>query len=110
MKTPVILAAIAIGTMVSTACLGDTMRCGNKLVRSGNSTAEVLLTCGEPTLREVSSLERDKTEQASATGSTSSSVQVRVEKWTYNQGAGKLLKILTFRDGELISIETGARM
>lgn len=110
MRTTLSLAALVTGIIVSMACLADSMRCGNKLVRSGYSSAEVLLTCGEPILREVSSLERDKTEETAATGSTSSSVQVRVEKWTYNQGAGKLLKILTFRDGELISIETGTRM
>jgi len=110
MRTILLVAVLAIGPMVSMTGFADSMRCGNKLVRSGSSSAEVLLVCGEPILREVSSLEKDKTEETSVTGSTSSSVQIRVEKWTYNQGSGKLLKILTFRDGELVSIETGTRM
>ncbi|KPK40639.1 MAG: hypothetical protein AMJ69_01420 [Gammaproteobacteria bacterium SG8_47] len=110
MKHPALLFVLATGVTMASSGLADTMRCGNKLVRSGDASSTVVLICGEPTFKEVSSLEKDKVEDTQAAGATSSSVEVRVEKWTYNQGAGRLLKILTFRDSVLVSIDTGARM
>jgi hypothetical protein len=33
----------------------------------------------------------------------------RVEQWSYRQGKGKLIRLVTFRDGKVSAIENGMR-
>lgn len=62
----------------------DALKCGNHLVNIGDTEYQVIEHCGEPSYREGN-------------------------RWTYNQGAGALLRILTFADGTLQSIVLGNR-
>jgi hypothetical protein len=92
------------------------MRCGSKVIAPGNTKAKVLLTCGEPLLREV--VEEKGFEQTEGeiqtlesgdttfSASTSSSI-TKVEKWTYNLGENQFLRILTFEGDKLVNIELG---
>ncbi len=110
----------------------DTIRCGTKLVGVGSTKVEVMMRCGDPLLKEHlsvqvtggSSIIRNPaiapSSSLNSSGSTlnsniaqrrvySSSYQ-DVERWTYNFGNGKLLKMLIFTGGELTAIEDGERM
>lgn len=58
------------------------IRCGNELVRVGDPTIELLQTCGEPDLREL--LKTDG---------------LIVEKWTYNCGSLRFMRIITLKGG-----------
>lgn len=102
-----------------------TMRCGSKVISVGDSKAEILLKCGEPMLKEsVGTKEESRRIDIPLTSEPSGetddadpavirnkeSVTKTVDHWTYNQGSGKLLKILVFEGSELVEIATGNRI
>ena len=78
------------------------LRCGSKLVVEGDPTATLLIKCGQPLL--VEELTRTaQTEQGELT-------QVKAgERWTYDQGKGKFMQIVTIHNGVVESIENGPR-
>jgi len=64
------------------------MRCGVELVRVGDPTIQLLQRCGEPDLKEL--LNTDG---------------LIVEKWTYNCGSLRFMRIITLRGGVIRKIE-----
>jgi len=72
------------------------VRCGSKLIDTGDFAAYVLQRCGEPESRQIIS---------GATGADSPVV----EQWVYDFGTSKPLKVLTFVGGRLQRIEDGPR-
>ena len=64
------------------------MRCGTQLVQVGNPTIELLQPCGEPDLKEL--LNTDG---------------LIVEKWTYNCGSLRFMRIITLKGGVVYRIE-----
>ena len=112
---------------VSAASFADSMRCGNKLISTGDSKAEVLIKCGEPLLQETIAIE-ESTEYAAlalkypglykrgllrsnngVVGRTTTLTQ-SIDQWTYHRGQGRFLGILYFEGGKLVAIEDGDRM
>lgn len=119
---------ILIIVIVSSPGYADSMRCGNKLVSTGDKKAEVLIKCGEPLLRETIAIE-EKAEYAElalkypllykhgllknrdgAVIGRETSISRPIDQWTYHMGQGQFLRILIFNGGELIAIEDGDRM
>ncbi|WP_163832648.1 DUF2845 domain-containing protein [Spartinivicinus ruber] len=107
---------------VSVNTYADSMRCKNRLVSTGDSKAKVLLTCGEPMLKEdhsytvsekVNSDIYRHNQQYNGVNAHGASREItrliNVEKWTYNPGRNKFLRIVTFKEGKIDSIETGER-
>jgi hypothetical protein len=74
------------------------LRCGHELVQEGESTAQLLLACGDPMLRQTITTARRR----SATAKVE-------EQWTYNFGPGTLLQIVTLEGGRISKIEDGER-
>ena len=68
------------------------IRCGTDIVRLGTSTFELIQKCGEPDLKETIEA-REETS----------------ERWTYNCGTGRFIKVLTIRRGKVSRIEEGDR-
>ena len=58
------------------------IRCGTQLVRVGDPTIQLLQRCGEPDLKEL--LNTDG---------------LIVEKWTYNCGSLRFMRIITLKGG-----------
>ncbi len=56
------------------------MRCGGKLVAIGDTEYQVLRKCGEPSYKAAN-------------------------RWIYDRGAGRFIKILKFGNGKLLFIE-----
>ena len=83
-------------------------RCGPNLILTGDSKEEVLLKCGEPSFSELASLESGRRygEDFYHGGGPGRSTYF-VEKWYYNCGPHKFIKILTFRNGIVRGIESG---
>lgn len=86
----------------------DSLRCGNKLVGTGDSTYDVRVRCGEPafTTRRV--------EYRTAAGwlpgtSASHTVEVVIEEWTYDFGPQRFVQHLLFEQGRLIAVVAGHR-
>jgi hypothetical protein len=64
------------------------IRCGHQLVRVGDPTIQLLQRCGEPDLKEL--LKTDG---------------LIVEKWTYNCGSLRFMRIITLKGGVVYRIE-----
>jgi hypothetical protein len=76
--------------------------CSEQIVSVGDSKADVLAKCGEPSLKDTHVEEfREKLDGATRT------VFVTVEEWTYNLGPSRFVRILTFRNSKLSGIRTG---
>ena len=88
----------------------DSMRCRGKIVSTGDTSTKVLLTCGEPLLKEVVEIKKTKYSDSGKKNPKTEESEVFIEKWTYGFGKGRLLKILTFQEGVLVKIEAGGRM
>ena len=73
-------------------------RCKGKTVRAGDTTTVVQMRCGQPFDRQYVGVEKIGNKW------------VTVERWTYDQGTGKFLKILEFHEGILAKIRNGPRM
>ena len=65
-----------------------TIRCGTEIVNVGDPTIELLQKCGEPDLKELI-----KTDG------------FIIEKWTYNCGSKRFMKIITLKGGNVQRIE-----
>ena len=76
--------------LMAAQTLARGFRCGTELVSVGDSTWEVLHKCGEPDLKELIK-----------------SNGVNVEKWTYNCGSLRFIRILTFSGGALRAVKSG---
>jgi hypothetical protein len=92
------LGALLMASVLGSASVAQagSLRCGGRLVKEGDSTAEVQMKCGEPTTRDRRIELFD--------GAWSS---VTIDEWTYNLGPNDFVRILTFVNGILRRIETG---
>ena len=68
-----------------------------KLAQEGDTTAEVQADCGRP-------LSKESVGRVKVNGTT-----VNLDRWTYDLGEGKFLKLLEFHDGILVDVNDGLR-
>lgn len=102
MKRYLDVGAVLALLLVSIPASADAMRCKNTLITEGDTTAEMLLKCGEPMLREA--LSRNEENQFG--------ILVPVtygERWTYNFGKNEFMRFVTVRNGIITDIENGPR-
>lgn len=86
--------------VVPLQCAADSYRCGRKIVRSGDSSAELLRICGEPRHRD-----RGKA-SIKVNGSLR---EASVQRWYYKKGARSLERIVVIHNGRIAAIEVGSR-
>jgi hypothetical protein len=76
--------------------------CGDRIISVGETKADVLAKCGEPFTKtshqEALRQELDR--------STSRTVFVTVEEWTYNFGPDRFMRVITLRNGKVTDIRT----
>jgi hypothetical protein len=95
-------------TLAAAAPAEAALRCGNLLIRNGDTQGEVLAKCGEPT--EV--LERTAPEPTVVWAHGRRYVQHgpdhgrTVTFWVYNFGSSRLMHRLRFEDGVLVHSKT----
>jgi hypothetical protein len=77
--------------------------CGDRVISTGDTKADVLIRCGEPFFK-TSHQEELKERTSEISGRT---VTVTVEEWTYNFGPQRFMRIITFRNGIVIEVRTG---
>ena len=87
-------AALTLAVACGPALADRGMRCGQSLIRPGDTKVDVLALCGEPLLREIVS------------GGAGAESDV-VEQWVYSFGAQRFMRVLTFRGLHLRDIESG---
>lgn len=101
-------AAAALGLLLAGPAAADAMRCGNKLVRQGDTQTAVRELCGEPSDVQVRSILRQPAiwRNGRRYYLGDAVVEVPVEVWTYNFGPYKLMRRVRFVDGLIDEIET----
>jgi hypothetical protein len=88
----------------------DTLRCGSRLVSTGDGKDKVRALCGEPS--DIAFAGTIGRRSIPGYGPYDYSyigpawVELPVEIWTYNLGSGKLLRKLRFVGDELVEIRT----
>lgn len=78
------------------------LRCKGRLIDVGESAAEVLALCGDPSMRIVSSV---PVRAAVASGFTRLAGFATSEQWVYDRGWGKFPAVLYFDDGTIRRID-----
>lgn len=78
----------------------DSYRCGRKLIRTGDSSADVLRVCGEPGHKDRAA------EVMQVNGSRKS---ISVERWYYKKSRRSLTRVVFIHQGKVIAIGTGDR-
>ncbi len=94
------------------------MRCGTHIITRGDPQAKVLRYCGEPTqtssrfITRASSYSDYRNRQRIGVAGNSGqhefyfSEEVLVEDWIFNLGPNKLMRKVTFENGEVVKVDT----
>ncbi|WP_027710193.1 DUF2845 domain-containing protein [Zooshikella ganghwensis] len=85
----------------------DSLRCGQYLIKGGESTIEVLNICGEPILKENLGTVAEE-HDLNNTGTRVRISEEVVNRWTYGK-KGDLYKYVIFHNGQVRSVQTGGR-
>lgn len=101
------LAAVA-AALAAPAAAGDGMRCGSRLIRSGDARSEVRAYCGEPDDVQTRTILRRPVfdVQGRRVFFGDGLIEIPVETWTYNFGPNKLMRRVRFVDGLVDEVET----
>ena len=94
------LFVLAIAVTLPPSVMADSYRCGRKLIRTGDSSVQVLRVCGQPEAR-------DRGQAKVRVNGIAKSVSV--QRWHYRQGARSLPRIVNIHRGRVVSIEVGNR-
>jgi hypothetical protein len=101
------LVAVAIG---STAQATDSLRCGSRLVHTGDGKDKVRTLCGEPSdVAFVGTIGRRGFPNYGPYDYSyfgPAWIELPIEVWTYNFGSTRLLHKLRFEGDELVDIRT----
>ncbi|WP_340677654.1 DUF2845 domain-containing protein [Paraglaciecola sp.] len=92
------LSSLLFFTLFSSMAIADSFRCGNDLVRTGDTSIEVKLKCGPPF--DIEYIGQSKVNNQ----------YVNIDRYTYVPEKGKFVKILEFHDGNLVKILIGPRV
>lgn len=90
---------LAMSVFIDTT-FADSFRCGRKVVRTGDSPADLLRSCGEPRYKDRGY------ENIRVQGSQK---KARVERWYYKKSSRRLEQIVVIHKGRIIAINTGQR-
>ena len=108
MRIPLLVGLAVIGAALTAPAHADSMRCGNQVIRDGDSRAEVRTFCGEPVDVQTRTILRRPVYnlQGRLVYSGDGLIEIPVETWTYNFGPNKLMRRVRFVDGIVDEVET----
>ena len=93
--------------MGSVTAYADCLRCESNVVCPGDSTADLILKCGQPDYQEEAAYSTTGSISGSRRGSASVDVTTqKVENWFYNCGEGRFLRVVEVTRGKITSIKT----
>jgi hypothetical protein len=96
---PCLLSLVILVTS-SPVCDADSYRCGRKLIRTGDSKADVLRVCGQPIAKD----------RGRANVNIDGGIRdVAVERWHYKRSSRSLAHIVNIYRGQVVSIDVGSR-
>ena len=104
-----VLGALVAASVASPAA-ADTLRCGSRIIKEGDTQDKVLAVCGEPAQQSRAWIERaPQYELGGQWYSYPGTEFVPVDLWTYDFGPNRLMQRVRFVAGLLVSIETLGR-
>lgn len=108
MRTPIIAVALYASLLSPAVVRAEYLRCGSKVVETGDSQSTVRFKCGEPAEVARQSAMRRPTfvRNGRVFYGGDDLVEVPVEVWTYNFGPNKFMRRLRFVGGVLEEIVT----
>lgn len=110
MKNTMVLVSVLLLLALSNLGYADMMRCETgRVVSSGDTTADVLTRCGEPTQQESRRdcpKPRASKSRAGRQRSFHETDCVTVDTWTYDFGPRRLVQALIFKNNRLEAIQT----
>ena len=98
-----ILPILVVAPLCGAAVADETFRCGQWIVTSEMTVAELRAKCGEPASRESS--KQDVLVRNRNNGLMRRVGETVVETWTYNRGTQAAPMIVTIVDGRIKSID-----
>lgn len=109
---------LALGLLSAGAppAAADALRCGRKLVSDGDTLYDVRTRCGDPD-NQIHRVEQRTVSQwvqgpciAGRCGQyVQRTIEITIDEWTYDFGPHQFISYVTFENGRLISIVSGAR-
>jgi hypothetical protein len=96
-----IACTLVVGSARNATAGRETLRCGTISVRLGATTAEVLDRCGPPNEMEPT---RDDVSWVQS-GTVWKEIVTRIDTWSYDRGPHEFVRVLTFKNGVLDSID-----
>jgi hypothetical protein len=108
MRISIFIGLTTVVAALAAPAHADGLRCGGRLLRDGDSRAEVRAFCGEPVDVQTRSILRRPFQNIGGRliYFGDSVVEVPVETWTYNFGPNKLMRRIRFVDGIVEQVET----
>lgn len=108
MRTSLLIGLMVVAAAMVAPAHADGLRCGGRLLRDGDSRAEVRAFCGEPADVQTRSILRRPVYNLSGrmVFLGDGLIEVPVETWTYNFGPNKLMRRIRFVDGIVDQVET----
>jgi len=101
------IVVLMVAVLCLSAELAYALRCGNRLVVMGASTAEVVAKCGEPVARDQWVEYRTIPPPSSfAPPREQVYLPVTIEEWVYNFGAHRFMQKFHFEEGRLSDIQS----
>jgi hypothetical protein len=97
---PRLPALIIVLSVVASDLSADSFRCGRKLIKTGDSTGDVIRVCGEPRHKDRG---KEKIKLNGVVKNTS------VQRWYYKKNSRSLEHIVLIYQGRVKSIEVGER-
>lgn len=105
MTSSSVAVTLTLAALLLAAPAAHAFRCGGALVDRGDSKAEVLIKCGSPDWRTQWS--EDFINDPG--GASALRVSSEKERWLYNLGPKRFMRILLFENGRLSELTTGER-
>ncbi len=96
----ILAASVLALCLVPATAHAEKLRCGNRLVRAGDTRTAVLQKCGEPLSKDILGVDTHRRYRYGAVVTT----ERVVEEWVYRDR--QMLRTLYFRGGILVNIET----
>ena len=94
-----LVCAVAL-CLVAHDVFADSLRCGRKVVRTGDSSSLLLQKCGQP---------RSKDRGVEQVKLPEGREKVRVERWHYQKNSRSLSRAVWIYQGKIVGIESGGR-
>ena len=103
MKKRVILSVFTVFFLAAAESRASDDFCGGRIISGGDTSADVIMKCGEPDWRE--SHKQEIAEKLDA--DTKRKTFITIEEWTYNLGPDAFMRTVTFKNGRVVDVRLG---